>query len=347
MTAATPAAVLAALQAADALVLVGHEEPDGDCVASQLVLGEFLAGRGKRVGLYSAGPFERQEIRAYAPRFRRVIEPEMLRAGPTVVLLDCAAPERTGSLAPQLAGLPAVVIDHHVAAPPKAGGAPYGDIRLVDPAAPATAYLVQLVVEGAGAELSSAQVELLLFGLCTDTGFFRHVAAGNTAAFQAAARLVARGADPRATFQRIFGGRSFGQRQLLGTLLQRTEQHAGGRVLFTWQSQRDLQQFGAPPAGHDELYELLRTVADNAVVAFVREKPDGDCSVSLRSGPPLDVAGVAREFGGGGHRLAAGFTWHGTVAALRSALLPRLTAAAASVLSDWRVSGSSDGTPHG
>ena len=327
MTAGTPAAVLAALQAADALVLVGHEEPDGDCVASQLVLGEFLAGRGKRVGLYSAGPFERHEIRAYAPRFRRVIEAEMLRARPTAVLLDCADPERTGSLAPQLAGLPAVVIDHHVAAPPQEGATPYGDVRLVDPAAPATAYLVQLIVEAAGAELSRSQVELLLFGLCTDTGFFRHVAAGNTAAFLAAARLVARGANPRATYQRIHGGRSFAQRRLLGTLLQRTEQHAGGRVLFTWQSRRDLQEFGAPPASHDELYDLLRTVADSDVVAFVREKPDGDCSVSLRSGPLLDVASVAREFGGGGHRQAAGFTWRSTVDALRNALLPRLTAA--------------------
>ena len=65
------------------------------------------------------------------------------------------------------------------------------------------------------------------------------------------------------------------------------------------------------------------------MVAFVREKPDGCCSVSLRSSPPLDVASVAREFGGGGHRQAAGFTWRGTVTALRHALLPRLAAATA------------------
>ena len=326
MTTATPAAVLGALQAADALVLAGHEDPDGDCVASQLVLAEFLESRGKRVGLYSAGPFERHEIRDFAPRFRATIEAEMLRRKPTLVLLDCATPQRTGSLARQLAGLPAVVIDHHVAGPRET---PYGDVRIVDPAAPATAYLVQLIVEAAGAELSATQVELLLFGLCTDTGFFRHVAAGNSAAFRAATRLVARGGNPRATYQRIYGGRSFVQRRLLGTLLQRTEQHAGGRVLFTWQSLRDLQELGAPPASHDELYDLLRTVAGSDVLAFVREKPDGGCAVSLRSGPALDVAAVAQELGGGGHRQAAGFTWPGSVAALRSALLPRLVAAAA------------------
>lgn len=320
--------VLAALRAADALVLVGHEEPDGDCIASQLVLAEFLGGLGKRVGVYSAGPFERHEIRRFGARFRPVIEAEMLRRNPTAVVLDCATPERTGSLAGQLAGLPAVVIDHHVAGPP---GERYGEVRLVDPAAPATAYLVQLIVEAAGAELSPAQVELLLFGLCTDTGFFRHVGPGNTAPFEAAARLVARGGDPRATYQRIHGGRSFAQRRLLGVLLQRAEQHAGGRVLFSWQSLRDRQQHGGPPAGHDELYDLLRTVAGSEALAFAREQPDGRCAVSLRSGPALDVARVAQEFGGGGHRQAAGFTWRGSVSALRAALLPRLEAAAAAV----------------
>ena len=324
--AAGVAAVLAALRAADTLVLVGHEQPDGDCVASQLVLAEFLGGLGKRVGVYSAGPFERPEIRRFAPRFRARIEAGMLRRAPTAVLLDCAEPERTGSLAPQLAGLPAVVIDHHVAGP---SGERYGGVRLVDPAAPAAAYLVQLIVEAAGAELSPQQVELLLFGLCTDTGFFRHVPPGNTASFQAAARLVARGADPRATYQRIYGERSFAQRQLLGVLLQRTERHAGGRVLFTSQSLRDEEQAGAPSSGHDELYDLLRTVAGSDVVAFVRELRDGRLAVGLRSSPALDVARVAQEFGGGGHRQAAGFTSRDGFTALRSALLRRLTAAAA------------------
>lgn len=324
--AAELAAVLAALRAAETLVVVGHEQPDGDCVASQLVLAEFLRGLGKRVGVYSAGPFDRHEIRPFAPRFQPRIEAEMLRRNPTAVLLDCAEPERTGSLAPQLAGLPAVVIDHHVAGPPAEW---YGEVRLVDPAAPAAAYLVQLIVEAAGAELSPGQVELLLFGLCTDTGFFRFVAAGNPAPFEAAARLVARGADPRATYRRIHGGRSFAQRRLLGVLLQRAERHAGGRVLFSWQSLRDSEQLGAPAAGHDELYELLRSVAGGEVVAFTRELPDGRWAVSLRSGPPVDVSRVAREFGGGGHRQAAGFTWSAGLSELRSALLPRLTAAAA------------------
>ena len=315
----TPADVLAALLAAEALVLVGHEEPDGDCVASQLVLGEFLKDRGKRVGVYSAGPFQRHEIRDYAPRFRSIIEPDLLQQEPLAVLLDCAIPERTGTLAKQIRGLRSVVIDHHPAA-----GAPFGNLRLVDPTAPATAYLVQLIIESSGAEISTAWAELLLFGLCTDTGFFRHVPAGGAAAFNAAARLVARGANPQDTYHRIHGGRSFAQRQLLGTLLQRTEQHAGGRVLFTYQLNRDLQGTGDTPQSHDELYQLLGTVGASDVVVLVREKPDGGCSVSMRSGPVVDVARVAREFGGGGHRQAAGFTWPGTVDAVRPALLGHL-----------------------
>ena len=324
MTAATLKQVLDALCEADSLVVLGHEEPDGDCVASQLALAEFLSSRGKRVGIYSAGPFNRYEIRGYAARFRPAIEAETLRRGPLAVLLDCASPERTGSLAGQLEGLRTVVIDHHPPGPPGAPDADFGDLRLVDPSAPATAYLVQLLLESSGAAIGPDLASLLLLGLCTDTGFFCHVPAGNTAAFEAAARLVACGASPRATHQRIYGGRSFAHRRLLGTLLQRTERFHDGRVLFTYQSLADLHALGDGPAGQDELYQLLRTVDGSDVLAFVRERRAGECSVSLRSAPAVDVAAVARHFGGGGHRQAAGFTWTGTVDTLRPLLISRL-----------------------
>lgn len=141
MIAASPGQVLAELCACDSLVLLGHEDPDGDCVASQLALGAFLESRGKRVGIYSAGPFDRYEIRAFAPRFRTAIEAHTLRANPVAVLLDCASAERTGSLAPQLAGLRTVVIDHH---PPDPDDTPFGDLRWVDPTAPAAGHTCAL-----------------------------------------------------------------------------------------------------------------------------------------------------------------------------------------------------------
>lgn len=324
MTNATPRQILDALCAAESLVVLGHEEPDGDCVASQLALAEFLSSLGKRVGVYSAGPFNRYEIRRYAHRFRPAIEAETLRRNPLAVLLDCASPERTGSLARQLEGLRTVVIDHHPPGPPGSPDAAFGDLRLVDPTAPATACLVQLILESSGTAVRTDLAALLLLGLCTDTGFFCHVAAGNTAAFEAAARLVASGASPRATHQSIYGGRSFAHRRLLGTLLLRTERFHGGRVLFTYQSLADLRELGEGPAGQDELYQLLRTVDGSDVLAFVRERREGECSVSLRSAPAVDVAAVARHFGGGGHRQAAGFTWTGNVNTLRPLLISRL-----------------------
>ncbi len=324
MTDTSPRQILDALCAADSLVILGHEEPDGDCVASQLALAEFLSSRGKRVGVYSAGPFNRYEIRAYAGRFRPAIEADTLRRKPLAVLLDCSSPKRTGSLAAQLAGLRTVVIDHHQPGPPGTPDADFGDLRLVDPAAPAAAYLVQLILESSGDPLGSELAELLLLGLCTDTGFFCHIPAGSTAAFEAAARLVAAGASPRAVHQGIYGGRSFAHRRLLGALLQRTERFHGGRVLFTYQSLADLRPLRDGPAGNDELYQLLRTVDGSDVLAFVRERRAGEYSVSLRSAPPVDVAAVARQFGGGGHRQAAGFTWTGTVHTLRTLLIGRL-----------------------
>ena len=97
----------------------------------------------------------------------------------------------------------------------------------MDPSAPATVYLVQLIIEASGTELTPALAELLLFGLCTDTGFFRHLNTHSQPVFAAAGRLVAAGADPQTVYQRIGGGRTFLHRRLLGTLLARTEQHRG------------------------------------------------------------------------------------------------------------------------
>jgi phosphoesterase RecJ-like protein len=316
MNAVTPAAlgaILATLQAADSVAVVGHERPDGDCVAAQLALAEFLAGCGKRVGVYSAGPFDRAEVRAFAARFRSTIEPEMRARQPLVVVVDCSTPDRTGTLEPEIDGLRTLVIDHHSA------GVAFGDLRLVDPSAPATVYLVQLIIEASGTELTPALAELLLFGLCTDTGFFRHLNTHSQPVFAAAGRLVAAGADPQTVYQRIGGGRTFLHRRLLGTLLARTEQHRGGRLLFTcqWRSERER-------AGYDELYDLLLTVAGCEVLVFAREEPAGGCSVSMRSSAAADVGSVAHALGGGGHRQAAGFTWPGSIDELRAEILRRL-----------------------
>lgn len=282
-----------------AYAIVGHKEPDGDCVGSQLALDSFLRRQGKETVLLSAGPFTRVEIAKYRERFLDAVP--ALPGDCAVVVLDCSSLARIGAIQEGLpAGLPLAFIDHHSA------GEASGDVRFVDPSAPAVAYLVQLLIEASGKGLAAEEAELLLFGLCTDTGFFRHLDDRSADVFSAVSRLVRAGASPKLAFSMMNGGKPFDSRLLMGLLLSRAERFYGDKLIVTWMGLEDQERFGLIGRDSDMLYQLLMTVEGMEVAVVVRQEKPGECTVGFRSRETVDVASVAAGFGGGGHRLAAG-----------------------------------------
>jgi len=298
-------------------------EPDGDCVASQLGLAAFLRRQGRHAEVFSAGPFDRPETLEFRDRFRGEVRPEDLEGRPVAVVLDCSTPERVGALAEAVAGVPTLVVDHHAA------GRAFGTVRWVVPQAPATSLLVQRLIECFPGRPTAAEAQLLLFGLATDTGFFRHLEQDSGDAFAAVGRLTAAGASPRRVYQQMHGGWSLGKVRLLAQNLQRARFELGDRVLVTSQSLEDLRALQGtstpgPTRGSDEAYRLLQSVRGVEIVAFVHEEAPGRCAVGLRSNGELDVGALAAELGGGGHRRAAGYTRQGTVREVETHLLAEL-----------------------
>jgi len=180
--------------------IVGHKEPDGDCIGSQLALGAFLSRQGKKVMLLSSGPFSRTEIATFAVDFVDTLGGSALDvASSAIIVVDCSSLSRIGSVADCLpSGLPLAFIDHH------ASGEASGDVRFVDPMAPAVTYLVQGIIEAFDAP-TRQEAEYLLFGLCTDTGFFRHLDERSGDVFAAVGRLVA-AAQPHGVGRHRLGG---------------------------------------------------------------------------------------------------------------------------------------------
>ncbi len=281
-------------------LVLGHVEPDGDCVASQLVTARFLQRLGKAAVSFSQGPFDRPEIAPFAPRFRSIIEPADLGPDAAVVVVDCSTADRIGDQYPKVAGLPTLVIDHHAA------GRDFGTVRWVDPRAPSVTFLIQLLIEGSGVALDAEDARLILFGLCTDTGFFRHLGADSAPVFRAVARLVEAGGTPNEVYRLLYGDRELGKFRMLGQALVRTRTYYGGKLLLSWETLED--QAGVVARGSDELYRMLQSVRGCQVVALIREESPVACSVGLRSNGEVDVGSIARALGGGGHRAAAGFT---------------------------------------
>jgi bifunctional oligoribonuclease and PAP phosphatase NrnA len=316
------AAVLAAAAADRAtVVLSGHVQPDADALGSTLALAEGLRRRGARVLATFPDPFVLPASLAWLPGAEGLVPSAEVPGSPDVfVSLDAASPGRLGELAALLEGAAtSVVVDHHASNPG------FGDVRVVDPAAPATVVLVADLLDGLGVALDPRLATCLYAGLAADTGSFR---LGNTRpdTHDLAARLLATGIDHAGISQRLFDTAPFGWLGLLSVTAGRAvlEPDVGAGLVWTWSSTAEAAEHGLPGEQLEALVDVVRSTQEADVACVLKGQDDGSWSVSLRSRGATDVARVAMALGGGGHRAAAGFTSHadreGTVAALRAHL---------------------------
>jgi phosphoesterase RecJ-like protein len=295
-------------------LVAGHKEPDGDCIGSQIAFASCLTRMGKEAVLCSAGPFKRTEVLPYAKRF--VPDPGTKeRENARLIVVDCSAGSRTGDLAQHLEGLPTAVVDHH-----STGDHPvHSSITPVylDADAPSVTFMILRLIEALGLSPSKEEAELLFFGLCTDTGFFRHVDGSGGEVFASAAALIRSGADPKKTFQAINGGKSLGSRILMGLILSRVESCFDGRLLVSFEKYEETQRFGLEGRDSDSIYQLLQSVAGVEAIVVIRQETPENCTVGFRSRDTVDVAAIAASFGGGGHKNAAGLSIKGSIEELK------------------------------
>jgi len=298
-------------------IIVGHKEPDGDCVSSQLALRSALLRMGKTAIVCSAGPFKRVEIQEYAGQFSNIQAENKKDA--KVILVDCSGKERTGDLNEALNGFSCAVIDHHAASTHPASSTE--EPIYVDSNAPACAVLIYKVIEALGLEFTEEEASLLLFGICTDTGFFRHLTEKNAQVFEYIAKLISYGASPKKTFYKTNGGKSLSSRILLGNILSRTESFFDGKLLLSYETLEESEKFGFEGRDSDSLNQMLLTVKYVEAVVIIRQELVDNCTVSFRSIDKVDVAKIAASFGGGGHKNASGLSMRGEISFVKQKVL--------------------------
>ena len=311
-----PGELLEFIREGGKFLIAGHKEPDGDCVGSQLVLASVLRRMGKEAVVCSAGPFKRSEVKPYEDLFAPL---PAEKSGLRVIVVDCSAVDRTGDLEPFLEGLPLAMIDHHLVREDAAGPA-LGPVY-VDAHAPSTTFMILKLIEALGMEPAPEEAELLFFGLCTDTGFFRYVGSNGAAVFEAAAALVRLGADPRAAFHDIYSGKSLDSRRLLGIILSRAEAYYGGKLIYSCEEYEESCRYGLESRDSDSMYQLFQSISGAEAIAVIRQETPDFCSVGFRSRDWVNVGDVAASFGGGGHKLAAGFRIEGTIAEIKPRII--------------------------
>ncbi|MFF5293345.1 DHH family phosphoesterase [Paractinoplanes globisporus] len=307
----------------DEVQLICHVNPDGDALGSMLGFALGLRRAGfTRVRATFPGTFELPTPYEKLPGLDLLVpQPAAYERPAMVMTFDVAAESRLGALASLLSAPCVVVLDHH------ASNTRFGRINLVDPHAAATSVVVDELLARLGVPLDAEIAECLYVALATDTGSFKFDMT-TPAVHELAARLIATGIRPGEISRRVFDTRPFGAMKLAGEVLGRAvldPAAAGGHgMVWTYATLDDLARHHQRPYVLDSLIDPIRSVAEADVAVVVKQSAEDEWAVSLRSKGAVDVSAVAVALGGGGHRLAAGFTGHGAVGDVVAKVRPLL-----------------------
>lgn len=313
--------VAAALGATASVAVLAHIKPEGDAIGSTLAAALALRAAGKRTAAFNADrvPPDLLELPG-AGEVRQALPPN--HAYGCYLVVDTANLGRTGGL---LDGRPpgalVVNVDHHE------GNTRFGDLNWVEPEASSAGEMVLRLIRTMGLSISPDVAANLYAAILTDTGGFRY---GNTtaASLRAAAELVDAGAVPDAIARGFSAHRVVGEWRLLGDVLAGMEVSRDGRVAWIEVTSAACRKAGVAMDVAEDFIQYPRDLAGVRIAVAFKELSGDEIRVSLRSSGPLDVAGLAAAFGGGGHRNAAGCTLRGGLAAAKAAVLPAAEALA-------------------
>ena len=320
MSADPYAKAASALSEATTVAIACHVNPDADALGSMLGLSNHLRAMGKEtICSFGNDPFIAPRWAAELPGVDALVPPDRFPKEPAVmVTCDCASMDRLGSLAgPAVRSKTLIWIDHHVT------NEGLGRVAIIDADASSTSELVWRLVRTLGGEISIETAKCLYAGLVTDTGRFQYEAV-RPETLRLAAELREYPFDHTRLVQALYEDSGVADLRLLAVALSRIRLEHDVDLVWTYVTRGDLRSAGVDGSGTDDLIDVVRTAREADVAAVIKQQRDGRFKVSLRSRGDHDVGAVAARFGGGGHRLASGFTSSkglaDTVAGLKTAL---------------------------
>jgi len=308
------------LASSTTISVVCHVYPDADTIGAGLALALVLDHAGKSVEVSFAAPAELPESLQSLPGGHLLVDPSaMRRDADLVVTVDIPSVNRLGALR-ELADpdrdREVLVIDHH------ASNQLFGTANYVDPSADSTTMLVAELLDVWGKPIDVGVAHCLYAGLTTDTGSFRWASAR---AHRLAARLVELGVDNASISRTLLDTHPFAWLPMLSRVLASAQllPDAAGGLGLVYAVVGHQEWAKARPEEVESIVDIVRTTQQAEVAAVFKEIEPGHWSVSMRA-KSFDLATVASAFGGGGHRLAAGYSATGSadevVAALYAAL---------------------------
>ncbi|HTM53618.1 MAG TPA: DHH family phosphoesterase [Pirellulales bacterium] len=294
------------VQSHDRFLLTSHVRPDCDALGSELGMAGLLESMRKDVVIVNAQvtPPNLQFIDP-TRRLKALgvdVQPHDLVDREVLMVLDTSAWAQLGTMAEIIRSSHAhkMVLDHHV------GEDDLGAELFKDPRAEATGRLVVEAAHHLGVTITPEIARPLFAAIATDTGWFRF---GSTSdlTFRYAGELVKCGAVPGEIFKHLYEQDTLARLQLRGRILARTKTELDGRLAHTAALAQDFVETGALPSDTEDVINMTLAVAGTQVAVILVEQSSGGFKLSFRSRTPdVDCNALAKHFGGGGHKAAAG-----------------------------------------
>lgn len=291
--------VIEEIRKSRSICVVGHIRPDGDCIGSQMGLTLALKAAGKEVACWNQDTIP-DKLKFLDPD-RFVTPPQPGRIFDCVIATDCASLERMGRVAEHIGQRSVFInIDHHES------NTRYGDINWISATEASTGELIYQLLVAGGWPITPHIADCLFAALSTDTGSFQY---GSTrpSTFQTASHLVEQGADLAKVCHEVYQSYPLSRMRLLRRVYNKFRLTHDDRTAYFWLKQSDYSRSGAKTADSEGLIDHVRAI-DEVIVACVFEEIEPELTrLSLRSkSEDVDVNAIAGQFGGGGHRAAAG-----------------------------------------
>jgi phosphoesterase RecJ-like protein len=306
-----------AIRARQRFVLSSHSRPDGDSLGSQLAMAFALRALGKDVTVVN--------FDAAAPPFMAFPGVPEIKIAPAVegdfdaaIIMECSDYARTG-----VTGFDkffTINIDHHP------GNTGYGQINWFDQSAAACAEMVFDVVQALGVEMTIEIATHVYVAILTDTGSF-HFSHVSPRTIDICRQLLEAGVDPVRIARQVYDSSSVGRLRLCGAIMHGMRVDATGRIAVL---QLDHAMARTSAATYDDTDGIINqplTVKEIQAVVFLKQADGDEYRISMRSKGTVDVGAIAKEFGGGGHKNAAGCTASGSIDELRQTFVGKIARA--------------------
>ena len=303
-----------AILARQRFVLSSHARPDGDSIGSQLALAYALRALGKDVIAVNKdaapGP-----LMAFPGVPDIVIAEQVEEAFDAAIILECGDLDRTG-----VKGLDrsfVINIDHHP------GNSGYGNLTWFDPQAAACGEMVFDLVRALGVPLTREIATHVYLAILTDTGSF-HYSSISPRTFDICRETLEAGVDPVLVARNVYDSNNMGRLKLFGAVLSAMQIDRSGRIAIVYLDHKMAREAGGTYEDTEGLINLPLTVKEIEAVVFFKQIEGDDYRVSMRSKGDIDIGLVAKEFGGGGHKNAAGCTVSGPIDALQKQFVEKI-----------------------